>query len=67
MIIDAYRAGVPGNGSHFPDDAKMAKIHWNAKQSADAPSTATALGMTLSSCLGIAKDFAIPPMGICPV
>jgi hypothetical protein len=26
-MINAYRAGVPGNGKHFPDDAKMAKIH----------------------------------------
>jgi hypothetical protein len=32
-MIDAYRAGVPGNGKPFPDGAKMAKIHWNpAKQ-----------------------------------
>jgi hypothetical protein len=32
-MIDAYRAGVPGNGRPFPDGAKMAKVHWNpAKQ-----------------------------------
>jgi len=36
-ITDAYRAGVPGNGKPFPDDSKMAKIHWNAKKSAEAP------------------------------
>ena len=30
-MIDAYRAGVPGNGKPFPDGAKMAKIHWNPK------------------------------------
>ena len=29
MMIDAYRAGVPGNGKPFPDGSKMAKIHWN--------------------------------------
>ncbi|MFO1302122.1 MAG: cytochrome P460 family protein [Burkholderiales bacterium] len=28
VMIDAYRAGVPGNGKPFPDGAKMAKIHW---------------------------------------
>src|SRR3984957_894230 len=28
-MIDAYKAGVPGNGKPFPDGAKMAKIHWN--------------------------------------
>src|SRR3954471_25058135 len=27
--IDAYRAGIPGNGKPFPDGAKMAQIHWN--------------------------------------
>ena len=36
-IIDAYRSGVPGNGKAFPDGSKMAKIHWNAKKSAEAP------------------------------
>jgi Cytochrome P460 len=29
VMIDAYRAGVPGNGKPFPDGAKMAKLHWN--------------------------------------
>jgi hypothetical protein len=32
-MIDAYRAGIPENGKPFPDGAKMAKIHWTAKQS----------------------------------
>jgi hypothetical protein len=32
LMIDAYRAGVPGNGKPFPDGAKMAKIHWNPKK-----------------------------------
>src|SRR4051794_4648620 len=31
-MIDAYRAGVPGNGKPFPDGARMAKIHWTPKQ-----------------------------------
>ena len=38
LMIEAYRAGIPGNGKPFPDGSKMAKIHWNAKKSADAPS-----------------------------
>jgi hypothetical protein len=29
VMIDAYRAGVPGNGKPFPDGSRMAKIHWN--------------------------------------
>ena len=36
-MIAAYQAGVPGNGKPFPDGAKMAKIHWNAKKSAEVP------------------------------
>jgi hypothetical protein len=36
-MIDAYQTGVPGNGKPFPDGSKMAKIHWNAKKSAEAP------------------------------
>ncbi|HVF18538.1 MAG TPA: cytochrome P460 family protein [Steroidobacteraceae bacterium] len=31
-MIDAYRAGIPGNGKPFPDGAKMAKIHWLPKK-----------------------------------
>jgi hypothetical protein len=32
VMIDAYMAGLPGNGKPFPDGAKMAKIHWNPKK-----------------------------------
>src|SRR5215471_2825781 len=32
VMIDAYRAVVPGNGKPFPDGAKMAKIHYNPKK-----------------------------------
>jgi hypothetical protein len=41
LMIEAYRAGVPGNGKAFPDGSKMAKIHWKAKQSAEAPAPTT--------------------------
>ena len=36
-MIEAYQAGIPGNGQPFPDGAKMAKIHWNPKKSETAP------------------------------
>jgi len=36
-MVDAYRAGVPGNGKPFPDGAKMAKIHWSPKKSDTFP------------------------------
>src|SRR5258705_6133388 len=32
VMIEAYRAGVPGNGKAFPDGSKMAKIHWTPKK-----------------------------------
>ncbi len=41
VMIDAYRAGVPGNGKPFPDGSKMAKIHWKPKKSAEAPAPTT--------------------------
>jgi Cytochrome P460 len=43
-IIAAYQAGVPGNGKPFPDGSKMAKIHWNAKKSTEAPAPTTVPG-----------------------
>ena len=36
-MIEAYKAGIPGNGKPFPDGAKMAKIHWTAKNTDDEP------------------------------
>jgi hypothetical protein len=36
-MIEAYQAGVPGNGKPFPDGAKMAKIHWNPKNKETYP------------------------------
>jgi hypothetical protein len=36
-MIDAYRAGIPGNGKQFPDGSKVSKILWNPKKSAEAP------------------------------
>jgi Cytochrome P460 len=32
VMIDAYRAGIPGNGKPVPDGAKMAKVHWTPKK-----------------------------------
>jgi len=32
VMINAYLAGAPGNGKPFPDGARLAKIHWNAKK-----------------------------------
>ena len=32
VAMEAYRAGVPGNGKPFPNGSKLAKIEWNTKQ-----------------------------------
>jgi len=37
IMIDAYRAGVPGNGKPFPEGAKIAKLQWKFKKSTEAP------------------------------
>jgi hypothetical protein len=39
-MIDAFKAGFPGNGKPIPDGARMAKIHWNSKTNADFPNHA---------------------------
>jgi len=37
VMIEAYRAGVPGNGTHFPDGSKIAKVHWKPKKARTPP------------------------------
>lgn len=37
VMIDAYRAGFPENGSTVPDGAKMAKLHWTPKKNSYFP------------------------------
>ena len=54
-MIDAYRAGVPGNGKPFPDGSKIAKIHWTAKKSTEAP-TPTTVPDTLKNVDFIERD-----------
>ena len=44
-MIDAYLAGVPGNGKPFPDGAKMAKIHWVPKKQTMYPGAPTVPGV----------------------
>src|SRR5579883_3565512 len=37
IMIDAFKAGVPGNGQPFPDGSKIAKLQWKPKKSTEAP------------------------------
>lgn len=37
VMIEAYAAGIPGNGKPFPDGSKAAKIQYAPKKSTEAP------------------------------
>ena len=41
IAINAYQAGIPGNGQPFPEGTKMAKIHWTTKLNLIAPGQPT--------------------------
>src|ERR1700683_5096005 len=36
-MINAYKAGVPGNGQPFPEGSKIVKLQWKPKKSTEAP------------------------------
>lgn len=36
-MIEAYKAGFPGNGQPFPDGSKIVKLQWKPKKSTEAP------------------------------
>jgi mono/diheme cytochrome c family protein len=44
VMINAYKAGIPGNGKPFPDGAKMVKVHWNAEVNPGEPGGPTVPG-----------------------
>src|SRR3984957_16586468 len=44
VMINANKGGFPGNGKPFPDGAKMAKVHWNAKVNVGEPGGPTVPG-----------------------
>ena len=37
IMINAYKAGVPGNGQPFPEGSMIAKLQWKPKKSTEAP------------------------------
>ncbi len=64
VMIDAYLAGIPGNGKPFPDGAKMAKIHWKPKKNQYFPDTTVpAPSMTWTSWQRTARDSRIAADG----
>jgi hypothetical protein len=36
-MINAYKAGVPGNGQPFPEGSRIVKLQWKPKKSTEAP------------------------------
>lgn len=36
-MIQAYKAGVPGNGQPFPEGSMIVKLQWKPKRSTEAP------------------------------
>jgi hypothetical protein len=36
-MIEAYKAGVPGNGQPFPEGSMIVKLQWKPKKSTEAP------------------------------
>ena len=55
IMIDAYKAGVPGNGKLFPDGSKIAKIEWKPKKMTESPFSVSAPD-TLQDVFLIEKD-----------
>jgi hypothetical protein len=37
IMIEAYKAGVPGNGQPLPNGSKIIKLQWKPKKSTEAP------------------------------
>jgi hypothetical protein len=54
-MIEAYRSGFPGNGKPAPDGAVLAKIHWKAVNSTEAPAP-TVIPGTLDDVDFMLKD-----------
>lgn len=54
-MIEAYRAGVPGNGKPFPDGAKIVKVEWSQKKNPESPFSVV-VPDTLKSVEFIEKD-----------
>ena len=44
VMIEAFKAGIPGNGKPFPGGAKMTKVHWIAKVNPAEPGAPTVPG-----------------------
>ena len=62
VMIEAFKAGIPGNGKAFPDGSKMAKIHYNTKKLELFP-TATVPGKQLDADFMVKDSKRFPDGG----
>ena len=60
-MIEAYRAGVPGNGKPYPDGAKIVKVEWSQKKNPESPFSVV-VPDTLKSVEFIEKDMMRRPI-----
>ena len=67
-MINAYKAGVPGNGQPFPEGSKIAKLQWKPRRARRPPSPwmCRTSSSRLSSWRRTAKDFRRPAAGDTP-
>src|SRR5262245_1597387 len=56
VMIDAYRAGVPGNDKPFPDGSKTVKIAWKPEKSTESPDPTTVVPGTLNGVGCMVRD-----------
>ena len=68
-MIEAFKAGVPGNGKLFPEGAMIAKLQWKLKKSTEAlsPWMCRCIHAGLRHGKGLQKISEERRMGICAV
>jgi hypothetical protein len=55
VMINAYKAGIPGNGKPFPEGSVIVKIEWSKRKNPESPYSVMVPG-TLKSVAFIEKD-----------
>jgi hypothetical protein len=63
IMIDAYRAGFPGNGKPVPDGAMIAKIEWSKQSNAASPYAVTVPNKLLSLAFMVKDSKRFPNSG----
>ena len=61
-IINAFKAGFPGDGKSFPDGSRIAKLQWKPKKSTEAPFDVQAVGGATRSSTTTRRPTSSRPM-----